>query len=48
MNWTATKVASWVTLSSAGGTLAAGATTTVTVSIDAGANSLATGSYSDT
>ena len=47
MNWTATKVASWVTLSSAGGTLAAGANTTVTVSIDAGANSLATGSYSD-
>ena len=47
MNWTATKVASWVTLSSAGGTLAAGANTTVTASINAGANSLAAGSYSD-
>ena len=50
MNWTATKVASWVTLSSAGGTLAAGANTTVTVSIGAGANSLAASgtAYTDT
>ena len=50
MNWTATKVPSWVTLSSAGGTLAAGATATVTASIDAGANSLAASgtSYTDT
>ena len=47
MNWTATKVASWVTLSAAGGTLAAGANTTVTASIGTGANSLAAGSYSD-
>ena len=47
MNWTATKVASWVTLSAAGGTLAAGANTTVTASINSGANSLAAGSYSD-
>ena len=47
MNWTASKVASWVTLSAAGGTLAASANTTVTASINAGANSLAVGSYSD-
>ena len=48
MNWTASKAASWVTLSSAGGTLAAGANTTVTASVNSGANSLAVGSYSDT
>jgi len=47
MNWTASKVASWVTLSSTGGTLAAGTNTTVTASINAGANTLAAGSYSD-
>lgn len=48
LNWTAEKVESWVSLSSAGGTLAAGANTTVTVSINGGAASLAVGSYSDT
>jgi hypothetical protein len=47
MNWTASKAAAWVTLSSAGGTLAAGANTTVTASVNSGANSLAVGSYSD-
>ena len=47
MNWTASKAVSWVTLSSAGGTLAAGDNTTVTASINSGANSLAVGSYSD-
>ncbi len=48
IDWSAAKTKSWVTLSSAGGTLAAGASTTVTVSINAAANSLTAGSYSDT
>ncbi len=48
MAWTATKTQSWVTLSSTGSTLAAGATATVTASIGTGANSLAAGNYSDT
>ena len=48
VTWTATKGQSWVTLSTAGGTLNAGATTTVTVSLNSGANSLAAGKHADT
>lgn len=48
MNWTAAKTQSWLTLSGTGGTLAASGTTTVTATINSGANSLAAGSYNDT
>lgn len=47
LSWTAAKGQTWVSLSSASGSLTAGASTTVTVSINSGANSLAAGSYSD-
>jgi len=48
LNWTASKSTAWVNLSSTSGALAAGASTTVTVSIDSSANTLVGGVYNDT
>jgi lysyl endopeptidase len=48
IGYNVTKSAAWVSLTNASGTLPGGGTTTVTVSINATANSLTTGSYSDT
>jgi subtilisin family serine protease len=48
INWSASKSAAWVSLSAASGTLTAGGSVNVTVSINSGANSLAAGNYSDT
>jgi len=48
LNWSASRAANWLTLSASGGTLAAGITTNVTVSVNTNANSLPPGSYSDT
>jgi PKD repeat protein len=48
MVWSATNTVTWLTLSATNGTLAAGGSTNIIVSINATANSLSVGSYSDT
>ncbi len=48
LNWTANNSAAWLTLSPTSGSLAAGASTNVTATINANANSLAVSNYSDT
>ncbi|MEI6176222.1 MAG: autotransporter-associated beta strand repeat-containing protein [Verrucomicrobiota bacterium] len=47
IQWTAGKTSNWITLSTTSGTLAGGASTTVTVSINSNANDLEVGDYSD-
>ena len=48
LTWSASVAATWLTLSSTSGTLAPDSNTTVTVSLNANANSLSAGNYSDT
>ena len=48
MTWTANNSANWLTLSATGGTLAPSASTNVTATINANANSLTAANYSDT
>jgi uncharacterized repeat protein (TIGR02543 family) len=48
INWSAANSQSWLTLSATSGTLAAGASTTVTATIHSSAASLNPGSYNDT
>lgn len=48
INWTASSSESWVSLSSAGGVLSSSSSTTVVVSINANANTLTDGTYTDT
>ena len=46
--WLAAKTVNWLSLSASNGMLVAGATTNVSISVNANANSLTAGSYSDT
>ena len=48
IDYTVSKTRSWVALSTSGGTLAPGATDTVTVSLDPGADALPEGAHTDT
>ena len=48
LHWTAANTASWLSLSSSSGAIAAGGNTMVTATINSNANVLLTGSYSDT
>jgi hypothetical protein len=48
LNWIIGTSANWLTLSANSGTLAAGASTNITLSVNANANLLASGSYPDT
>ncbi len=48
MDWTVSNTANWLTLSATSGNLVGGDSTNITVSINASANGLAAGSYSDT
>ncbi|MBI2929695.1 MAG: S8 family serine peptidase [Verrucomicrobia bacterium] len=48
LDWTATVAADWLSLSATTGTLAPGASTTITVSINPAADALAVGTHSDT
>ncbi len=48
INWTATKLSNWITLSGTSGTLATNATATVIVALNENVNLLMQGNYSDT
>jgi PKD repeat protein len=48
INWTASKTANWINLSATNGSLAGCAATNITVSLNASANALAAGFYTDT